>query len=75
MVRFWGSRESAFQQMALQAFEDVEAAVGAADAGSTELTEVLVRAKVGRGYRVVSGKGKEDDEQRRQAKVPGRHFG
>ncbi len=53
VVRFWGSRESAFQQMALQAFADVEAAAGAADA--------LVRAKVGRGYKVVGGKEGSDD--------------
>ena len=48
VIRFWGSRESAFQQMALQAFDDVEAARAAAGD--------LVRAKLGRGYKVVVGR-------------------
>ena len=46
VVRFWGSRKTAFQQMALQSYDDVEAATSAAGD--------LVQAKLGRGYRVVS---------------------
>ena len=47
VIRLWGSREKDYQQVMVQAFEELEVARTAADE--------LIREKVRRGYQVVGG--------------------
>jgi predicted DNA-binding WGR domain protein len=47
LIRFWGSRGTDFQQIKIEPFENANKARDAADR--------LIRSKVRKGYRVVSG--------------------